>query len=77
MLAGSGSGFDAKEAQKTAQARSAYLQAQADNELAILKLKNQMEESEDKRSYDAGLANSGRILRPSGTEDPGRNPRKS
>lgn len=54
-VGGSGTGVDAKEQQKEAQARSAYLQAQADNELAILKLKNQMEEADDKRSYDAGL----------------------
>lgn len=51
---GSGNGFDQKQQDKTAQARSAFLQAQADNELAILKLKNQLEEAEDKRSYDAG-----------------------
>jgi hypothetical protein len=47
--------FDQEAAAKTAQARSAYFQSLADNELAILKLKNQLEEAEDKRSYDAGL----------------------
>ncbi len=36
-------------------AEAAYLQAKADNEIAILKTRNQIEESEDKRSYDAGL----------------------
>jgi hypothetical protein len=54
-VGGSGDGSDAAQQAKTAQARSAYLQSLADNELAILKLKNQVEEAEDKRAYDAGL----------------------
>lgn len=49
-----GNGQSDQQAQKAAQAKSAFLQAQADNELAILKLKNQLEEAEDQRSYAAG-----------------------
>jgi hypothetical protein len=49
-----GTGQSDKDTQKTAQAKSAFLQAQADNELAILKLKNQLEEAEDQRHLSAG-----------------------
>lgn len=52
---GTGDGGAADDQTKLAQARAAYLQAQADNELAIQKTTNQLEEAEDKRHYDAGL----------------------
>ena len=50
-----GTGVNPEDVQKEAEARSKYLQAQADNELAILKTRNQLAEDADKRSYDAGL----------------------
>lgn len=48
-------GNDTANQDKIAAAKSAYDQALADNELALLKTTNSLEEAEDKRHYDAGL----------------------
>jgi hypothetical protein len=50
-----GGGTDAGNLQAIAKARLALLQAQADNELAITKLKNQTEEQDNDRNYRNGI----------------------
>jgi hypothetical protein len=50
-----GPGFSDEQQNKNDAAYSAYLQAKADNELAILKLKDQLAAAENQRAYQAGL----------------------
>ncbi len=50
-----GNGKDKDQSAKDANARAAYLQSLADNELAINKTKNLIQDGEDKRAYAAGL----------------------
>lgn len=49
-----GTGISDQQAAKNAKAYSEYLQSLADNQLAILKLTNQIAEQEDVRHYQAG-----------------------
>lgn len=48
-------GFNSDNARAVANARKAFLQAQADNELALINARNKLEEGQNDRAYKAGL----------------------